>query len=655
VLVTEQVAAINDQCEGAISIDRLLLDDSTVIVGSNEFASNDMAQDNCETFSFSHGVWYSITASGIMPGSFLTATTCTEETTMDTAMSILVGDDCDELQCIGSNDDQGGDCGETSTVTWPAVVGETYYVLVQGFSTMTVGTFGLKISQTLSEAADRPRNDECRNAIGLELGTLTIGSTLNATTDDDACNSGDSTTRGVWYSVAGTGGRILASTCSNSTDFDAQISVVEGEDDSEDDDCSEGFVCKSRSVPDSSCEFGAQVASWISDVNRTYYLLLHSESLSVTGTFGLTVRPFVFPTNDAPTPAPLVPTTPGPTGSPVVLESPSARPSPNLSQSPMSSPTPPPITSRPTSIPTVNPTTKPPTGIVPGNDSLQNAIPIMANGSVMLGSTVGATDDKEAVGVDFCGAGIGAPGVWFMVTGTGTGVQVSTCSDATQYDTALSIFTMKADDTTLQCIGGGDNNQRCIFSRPKSSLVSFFAEAGVSYYVLVHGTNSEVGFFGLSAATFDRVANDVCEAAISISPNGESLVEGSTWSATIDLAPQVFHCGAWVGAKPGVWYRTVGTGASFTATTCSAATDFNTAVSVFGGVCGGFDNATMLRCLGGNDDDFMCAGQFGTSTFTWQTEPDEIYYILVHGGQLSDMQDIFLSAFGDFGLLLTAS
>jgi hypothetical protein len=47
---------------------------------------------------------------------------------MDTVLSILVGDDCDALQCIGINeDDQAGgdcgDCGESSTVTWPAVVG----------------------------------------------------------------------------------------------------------------------------------------------------------------------------------------------------------------------------------------------------------------------------------------------------------------------------------------------------------------------------------------------------------------------------------------------------------------------------------------------------------------------------------------------------
>jgi hypothetical protein len=270
---------------------------------------------------------------------------------------------------------------------------------------------------------------------------------------------------------------------------------------------------------------------------------------------------------------------------------------------------------------------------------------------MVMGSTIDATDDTEDLDLNFCGTPIAAPGVWYLLDGEGSGVRVSTCSDATEYDTALSIFSMSSDGESMQCIGGGDNDQRCI-ARPKSSSVAFFAESGVSYYILVHGTNSEVGFFGLTATAFDRVENDVCDSAIPISDDG-SLVKGSTWMASIDQA-NVFHCGAFVGLKAGVWYRAVGTGETFTATTCSPETDFNTAVSIFKGSCGGFDSL-HLQCVAGNDDDYVCAGQFGTSTVSWPTLEGEVYYILVHASYFSDLEAMFLSAYGEFGLTLNAA
>jgi hypothetical protein len=358
----------------------------------------------------------------------------------------------------------------------------------------------------------------------------------------------------------------------------------------------------------------------------------------------ITNAPVALSPSTSPTRAP---TTSSPT------QTPTARPTRLPTRDPTTSPT----TSHPTKSPTRDPTTNYPSsspskslvdGNVPINDSFEDAVPISTDGTLVLGSTVSATDDTEDLGLALCGTEIAAPGVWYLVEGAGTGVHVSTCDDATDYDTAVSVFFLQ--NNSLSCLGGGDNDQRCE-GHPKSSMVAFFAEMGVSYYVLVHGTNAEVGLFGLTATSFDRVENDICESAVSLEADG-SLIQGSTWMATIDSSENVFHCGSFVGMTSGVWYEVVGTGASLTATTCTSKTNFNTALSIFEGDCGSF---TTLLCTGGNDDDYSCAGQFGTSTFTWQTKPGEIYYILVHGGHFADLEDIFLSAYGDFGLIVAVN
>lgn len=73
----------------------------------------------------SPGVWYTITGTGVEGAVGL----CTG-TEFDTKISVFEGS-CDNLSCIGGNDDF---CGLQSAFSWFGETGVTYYILVSGFS-----------------------------------------------------------------------------------------------------------------------------------------------------------------------------------------------------------------------------------------------------------------------------------------------------------------------------------------------------------------------------------------------------------------------------------------------------------------------------------------------------------------------------------------
>jgi hypothetical protein len=135
--------------------------------------------------------------------------------------------------------------------------------------------------------------------------------------------------------------------------------------------------------------------------------------------------------------------------------------------------------------------------------------------------------------------------------------------------------------------------------------------------------------------------NDECENAISLQPSSE-VVLGSTINATED---GLNICGSNFVISPGVWYfYQISNGATSNkvvhVSTCTAKTNFDTAITVFSGSC------SDLKCVGGLDDDLECdAGTEEHSTIGWQATPEVGYYILVHGS-LPEHN-------GDFGLIAT--
>ena len=117
-------------------------------------------------------VWYKVLGTG----KGLRASTCGEETTFDTRISIYRGEDCEQLKCVMS-DDNG--CGFQSSAHWFSKEGETYYILVTGNLRTSFGDFVFRVEDDISSTI----NDFCANAIQARTSMLNLGSTRGATFD----------------------------------------------------------------------------------------------------------------------------------------------------------------------------------------------------------------------------------------------------------------------------------------------------------------------------------------------------------------------------------------------------------------------------------------------------------------------------------------
>jgi hypothetical protein len=118
------------------------------VQGTTELATIDNVI-SCATgrWNDSHGVWYSIDGTGIP----LTISTCIG-TNYDTKISVYSGS-CSDLNCIEGNDDF---CSYQSQVTFDSELGDTYFILVHGFSGTDYGPFTLTISSCPPEISVTP-------------------------------------------------------------------------------------------------------------------------------------------------------------------------------------------------------------------------------------------------------------------------------------------------------------------------------------------------------------------------------------------------------------------------------------------------------------------------------------------------------------------
>ncbi len=283
--------------------------------------------------------------------------------------------------------------------------------------------------------------------------------------------------------------------------------------------------------------------------------------------------------------------------------------------------------------------------------------------AVVDGDTTFATPDAENAA---CGAS-DAPGVWYMVFGTGESITAATCSGSF-YDTRLSVFDGGLEGDCENMICTVENDDAC---PGLLSSVTWPSEMDVIYFILVHGFAAGAGNYELNISSelpapaddqdndgvldeedncakapnpdqADRDDNgigDACDFSDNDLPCGaieldltvgEVTVDGQTTDASTDPENDVcFNSGA-----PGVWFRIAGTGGQMFAETCGGTTDYDTALSVFTGDC------DDLTCLGANDD--ACGLQ---SAGTWESVRGTDYFVLIHG---------FAANSGNFTLRMTA-
>ncbi|MEM7202711.1 MAG: VCBS repeat-containing protein [Planctomycetota bacterium] len=235
----------------------------------------------------------------------------------------------------------------------------------------------------------------------------------------------------------------------------------------------------------------------------------------------------------------------------------------------------------------------------PVHDECTTAIPIGLG--VTLGSNERATTSAMT---GSCGM---TNDVWYSVTPLVDDVLVaSSCAPGfAAFDTVLAAFAGSCGTLTeIAC-----NDDTC----GDASEITFPVSAGQTYYVAVGGSGGATGDFRLELR--GRPGHDTCARAL---PIGLGLTDGSNARATTGAVTG--SCGS-MGSD--VWYVfTAPRDEVITAGFCApgATADFDTALAVFSGDCGGL---TEVAC--GND-------QCGTGArVQFQTRAGEAYYLAVGG------------------------
>ncbi len=222
----------NDECADAIS----------VAVGGSAMGDNTGAIDESTPFCggtglLDQGLWYSVTGDG----NTLTATTCNPGTDFDTQIQVFCRD-CDDLVCVGGNDDQDDNdpfdpaCDSTgtgtvhraSTFSWCAEAGQEYFIAVGGFGSTDEGMFELSVSTDSTSCDDAvfcpvPTGACCGATVAAAGGGISCQTDVT----QEACETAGGTYAGDFTDCAATGlGGTICDCNGNGVDDSADISAT---------------------------------------------------------------------------------------------------------------------------------------------------------------------------------------------------------------------------------------------------------------------------------------------------------------------------------------------------------------------------------------------------------------------------------------------
>jgi hypothetical protein len=283
----------------------------------------------------------------------------------------------------------------------------------------------------------------------------------------------------------------------------------------------------------------------------------------------------------------------------------------------------------------------------PRNNLCENSVSLKIDGSSLSGTTQLGTNEVD-FGCDVAG-GIQtsiSPGVWFTAVGNGNIFEVSTCSERTNFGTAMQVLTGGCGN--LKCLENGGRLFDRSCSKADSNEWSRFGTRvriesvvdEVYSFLVLSRLGANAGDFDIHLDEIVTPANDRCDQAINFEVDKPKLHLGTTINATIG---DNYGCGSRGGVSnvsPGLWYYTVGNGATYTTSTCTAWTTFDTAIQVFSGTCG------QLTCLAGAMSDDKCLSGVA-SRVSFPTVAGEIYYIYVFGRLETDSGSFVLTLTSD--------
>ncbi|MFT5230640.1 MAG: hypothetical protein ACI836_000013 [Saprospiraceae bacterium] len=241
-----------------------------------------------------------------------------------------------------------------------------------------------------------------------------------------------------------------------------------------------------------------------------------------------------------------------------------------------------------------------------GNDTCTGAVNLSC-GDVYTGDTADNTDT----------GGSAAPDEFYKYTGDGSleEITISLCSDITDYDSYLRVFT---DCTfTSEVIANDDSCEL-------QSEVSFLSDGTATYYIMVEGYQANSGMYQIEINCVTGLTNDSCTFATPITC-GDAIAGETTMDTDsgFNESPDEFFIFTGDGFEQEV-----------TVTLCDGGTDYDSWLRVFSA-------CDLNNQITNNDDTCELASQV-----TFESDGISSYIIMVEGYQANS---------GDFSLSISCS
>lgn len=230
---------------------------------------------------------------------------------------------------------------------------------------------------------------------------------------------------------------------------------------------------------------------------------------------------------------------------------------------------------------------------------------------------------------------------WFIFSGTGNIMTVSTCHSGTDYNSEIGVQTAcSTDDAT--CISNEPNTGVAVAesiascaANPFGKTLTFTSDTDTTYYLSVTGVGDLSGTYEVSVVDHPSPKGDICADAHSVTVNGDPWL-GTTVNATV--GPICTNRFSGPTQRRGVWAIVRGTGNIMSLSTCHPRTNFQTFMLVYSGcltACGSQNGGTN-----GVEVPF-CESALATQILV-QSTLDTLYYVFLSGDGV-----------GDFGLTVT--
>jgi len=245
----------------------------------------------------------------------------------------------------------------------------------------------------------------------------------------------------------------------------------------------------------------------------------------------------------------------------------------------------------------------------------------------VLGSTVNATDNIDLSKYKCTNErDVHAQVIWYNITGNGSKLKVSTCSNRTDFHAQLFLlegyYCLPFDDSFVRrrSCQTGTRDESCQTGKLSSSI-EWISHDGITYLLAVGG-NSIMGNFELHLSEVTPLTrdNEECSKAYQIElpePISSSIMSNTSVLGSIDGADN----------RNFAWYRVAGTGGKMVASTCSDFTSVPTNLSLH-------DSCdTTASPIGVSEDNNNCTivgwSKYSTSRLEWDSKLNVLYFIRV--------------------------